>query len=175
LGEHGKFNKGRPYETSAGIPFIIRYPAKIQNGMIIQNAYSSVDCAPTILKLMGVDHPGVTFQGVDATPEIFISDQRVTDGDRITFTYDNQNTTVWAAAVMSRYKLVVSRSDVPWLFHYSKDPDEMIKYLKIPNTLVSLRNSKLHYSMEWQSTMYLLQARLVFSSGICQHAWTRQK
>ena len=133
LGEHGKFNKGRPYETSAGVPFIIRYPTKIQNEMIIQNAYSSVDFAPTILKLMGVDHPGVTFQGVDATPEIFNSDQRVTDGDRITFTYDNQSTAVWAAAVMSGYKLVVSRSDVPWLFHYSKDPNEMINYFEDPD------------------------------------------
>jgi len=132
LGEHGKMNKGRPYETSAGIPFIVRYPEKIQNGKIIQNAYSSVDFAPTILKLMGVDHPGVTFQGVDATPEIFNSDKLVTDGDRITFTYDNENTAVWAAAVMSGYKLVVSRPDVPWLFHYSKDPDELINYFEDP-------------------------------------------
>jgi uncharacterized sulfatase len=26
LGEHGKLNKGQPYETSAGIPFIVKYP-----------------------------------------------------------------------------------------------------------------------------------------------------
>jgi len=115
--------------------------------MIIQNAYSSVDCAPTILKLMGVDHPGVTFQGVDATPEIFISDQRVTDGDRITFTYDNQNTTVWAAAVMSRYKLVVSRSDVPWLFHYSKDPNEMINYFEDPDPQYAVVVEKLQAAL----------------------------
>jgi len=131
LGEHGKMNKGKPYETSAGVPFIIRYPKVIKERKIIENAYSSVDFAPTILKLMGIKHPGVKFQGVDATPDLFKPTQLV-EGDRITFTYDNEKTAQWAAAVMSGYKLVVSRPDAPWLFHYTKDPDELINYFEDP-------------------------------------------
>ena len=131
LGEHGRMNKGKPFETSAGVPFIIRYPKVIKDRKIIENAYSSVDFAPTILKLMGVDHPGVKFQGVDATPDLFKPTQTV-EGDRITFTYDNERTSQWAAAVMNGYKLVVSLPDVPWLFHYTKDPDEQINYFEDP-------------------------------------------
>lgn len=125
LGEHGKMNKGKR------VPFIIRYPKVIKDRKIIENAYSSVDFTPTVLKLMGITHPGVKFQGVDATPDLFKPTQRV-EGDRITFTYDNEKTSQWAAAVMNGYKLVVSRPDVPWLFHYTNDPDELINYFEDP-------------------------------------------
>ena len=48
LGEHAKLNKGMPYETSMGVPFIVKYPRKVLKGKIIETAYSTIDFAPTI-------------------------------------------------------------------------------------------------------------------------------
>ena len=36
---------------------------------------------------------------------------------------------VWVAAVDSRYKLVLSVSDRPWLFDQKEDPDELLNFL----------------------------------------------
>lgn len=38
MGEHLRHNKLTPYDTSAGVPFIIRYPAKIAPGKVVRSA-----------------------------------------------------------------------------------------------------------------------------------------
>ena len=47
-GEHGRLNKGHPYEGSARIPFLMRYPSEIPPGTRIGIALSCVDFLPTI-------------------------------------------------------------------------------------------------------------------------------
>ena len=44
--EHNRRNKGVPYEASARIPFVIRYPAKIKAGKVINTAYNNIDFTP---------------------------------------------------------------------------------------------------------------------------------
>ena len=56
-GEHGRHNKGVPYEGSAKIPFVIYSPAR-SAGTVIDQALSCVDFLPTILGLMGVPSAG---------------------------------------------------------------------------------------------------------------------
>ncbi|MCA8989207.1 MAG: sulfatase-like hydrolase/transferase, partial [Planctomycetaceae bacterium] len=51
-GEHGKVNKGNPYEGSARIPFILNYPGVVPAGTQVDVALSCVDFLPTILDLM---------------------------------------------------------------------------------------------------------------------------
>lgn len=128
LGEHGKYNKGTPYQTSAGVPFIIRYPARVKKQNVIKTAYSSPDFAPTILGLMGVDYSDYTFQGIDGSHEI-LSDTRVTAREQVRFITDSKKAK-WAAAVDRQYKLVLSRNGDPWLFDLEKDPDEIINYAR---------------------------------------------
>ena len=70
IGEHGNYNKNQPYLTSAGVPFIIRYPDHVIKNKVIKTAYSSPDFAPTILGLMGVNHSEYNFQGIDGSNEI---------------------------------------------------------------------------------------------------------
>jgi len=36
LGEHGKLNKGVPYETLARVAFMLKYPAKVKAGNQIE-------------------------------------------------------------------------------------------------------------------------------------------
>ena len=38
MGEHLRHNKLTPYDTSAGVPFVIRYPRKIAAGKVIRSA-----------------------------------------------------------------------------------------------------------------------------------------
>ncbi|MBT3379611.1 MAG: sulfatase [Lentisphaerae bacterium] len=129
MGEHKKHNKGLPYETSAGIPFVIRYPGKIRPGKIIHTAYTNADFAPTILSMMGYAGQLPGCHGSDTAADFLGPDTQVCD-DRITY-FTNAGSR-WVAAVNHRYKLVLSRNDRPWLFDLQKDPDELTNFINHP-------------------------------------------
>ncbi len=129
LGEHGKLNKGLPYEMSARVSFMLKYPAKVKSGKQIQKAYTMADFTPTILGLMDVDHSANTFHGIDASND-FKSDKKIIADDRVVY-ITNANKR-WVAAVDTRYKLVLSPSDKPWLFDLEKDPDELVNFYNEP-------------------------------------------
>ncbi|AQQ09936.1 Choline-sulfatase [Sedimentisphaera cyanobacteriorum] len=125
MGEHNRHNKGLPYETSARIPFVIKYPGKIKPGKIVRKANTNTDFAPTILSLMGFEGELKGCHGEDISKD-FTSHEKIVDSERIVyFRHANEN---WAAAVSSRYKLVLSTVDRPWLFDLEKDPDELINF-----------------------------------------------
>ncbi len=71
LGEHGLYNKMLMYEPSMKIPFIIRYPGKIKNGLVNNSMCSLIDLAPTLLDFAGADIPedmdGITMRPVIET------------------------------------------------------------------------------------------------------------
>jgi len=129
MGEHGKHNKGLPYETSAHVAFVLRYPAKVIPGKTIQKAYTTVDFTPTILGMMGVEQSSYSFQGMDASSDFLSTEQRVND-DRIVYITNAGGR--WVAAVNNHYKLVMSPSDKPWLFDLVKDPDELVNFYNDP-------------------------------------------
>jgi len=126
MGEHGRYNKGLPYQMSTSVPFIIRYPNIISKKKVMQTAVSSPDFAPTILSLMGIDHSNITFQGKDISNQI-TNDFRTGYRRQVRFTVDTQNG-AWAAAVDRQYKLVVSKHDAPFLFDMKRDPNELVNY-----------------------------------------------
>ncbi len=129
LFEHGKFNKGKPYDTSAGIPFLIRYPGIIPAGKVVETAYSSVDFAPTILSMMGVMDADVDFQGVDGSEELLNSELFSYNEEKIIISLDSGKTPIWAMAQLGNFKLVFSKGDVPWLYDLRRDPDEIYNYI----------------------------------------------
>lgn len=121
MGEHKLHNKGLPYEGSARIPFVIRYPKKIRAGKIIRRAYTTTDFAPTILGIMDAGKLPKT-HGIDASNDFLNQKKEVLD-DRITYMTMSRGS--WACAFNNRYKLVLSTSDKPWLFDLKADPDEI--------------------------------------------------
>jgi len=125
LGEHAKHNKGRPYETSAGVPMLLRWPSGVEEGKVINTAYSSIDFAPTILSMMGVQFPGVDFHGIDGSDEIMApnTDENTSSKTQTRFITDSAQSR-WATAVRDDYKLTLSNSE-PWLFDLSTDPHEI--------------------------------------------------
>ncbi|MBJ7881559.1 sulfatase family protein [Gelidibacter salicanalis] len=122
--EHNRRNKGVPYEASARIPFIIRYPNKIPKGKVINTAYTNVDFAPTILSLMNVK-TDAKFHGLD-TSEDYTNTDKVVNSDRIT--YYAKSGGWWVTAVNDRYKLVIDKKEKPYLFDLEKDPNELINF-----------------------------------------------
>ena len=129
MGEHGKHNKGLPYEASAKVPFILKYPGKVKAGKQIHKAYTMADFTPTILGVMGVDHAANTFHGIDASDDFFGRKRKLED-DRVVYITNAGGR--WVAAVNMRYKLVLSPTEGPWLFDLKKDPDEMINFYHEP-------------------------------------------
>lgn len=127
--EHGKHNKGNPLEASAKIPFIVYYPAKITAGKVINIAFNTVDFAPTFLSFMDQKVPaqmvGRNFSELLTNPE----NQK--NWEDITFMRSTGlgNEGAWIAAVSSRYKLILSKNDEPWLIDMETDPNEKINFI----------------------------------------------
>jgi arylsulfatase A-like enzyme len=120
-GEHGRLNKGVPYEGSARIPFLIYCPGKIKSGTIVDEALSNIDFLPTVMSLMQipVEHK---VDGRDATR--LFTGQTPADWDDITFVRSTPRSE-WLSAITQRYKLVISNSDEPWLIDVIADPNEL--------------------------------------------------
>ncbi len=128
MGEHNRHNKRLPYEASAKIPFIIRFPGKIPEGKVIRKAYTNVDFTPNILGLMGVPQIKGT-QGLDDSKTFLSKGKEVLDDRIVYFTKAGGS---WVSVVNNRYKLVVSQEDKPWLFDLKRDPDELINFYQDP-------------------------------------------
>ena len=52
-GEHGRLNKGVPYEGSARIPFLVYCPGRVKPGTVVDAALGTVDFLPTVMNLIG--------------------------------------------------------------------------------------------------------------------------
>lgn len=131
-GEHSRHNKGVPYEGSAKIPFVIRWPKKIKAGTIVPQALDCTDFLPTILALMGAETAGKE-QGRDAS-KLFTEAKTPAGWNDITFMRSGgASDRAWVAAVTSRYKLVYCAKDDPWFFDLEKDPDELVNNFQNSN------------------------------------------
>ncbi|MEM9369214.1 MAG: sulfatase-like hydrolase/transferase, partial [Planctomycetota bacterium] len=125
--EHGRLNKGIPYEASAKVPMLIAAPGMIRRGTRIDASWSNVDFAPTILRLLlgekAEEHSAVQrMEGSDLTA---LLTQTTSDMDTVSFLRSASDKPGWMAAVTDRHKLVFSVSDEPWLFDLEKDPNEL--------------------------------------------------
>ncbi|AZQ63794.1 PKD domain-containing protein [Flammeovirga pectinis] len=127
--EHSRINKGVPFENSAKIPFIIRYPEKIKEGKIVTTPNMNVDVAPTILSLAGL--PAMEgIHGQDISDLYTNEDLLVDVADTV---YITEDAGWWASAATSRYKLVLANKDQPYLFDLEEDPLELKNQLEDVN------------------------------------------
>ena len=97
---------------------------------MIETATSSVDFAPTILSLMGIQHD-VNFQGKDTVEALVSEDLSQIDSNKVIFSADYSNG-MWVVAVMGGFKLVIGRTGTPWLFDLHYDPDEIVNFIHSP-------------------------------------------
>ncbi|NMA85258.1 MAG: sulfatase [Epulopiscium sp.] len=134
MGSHGMMAKHVWYEESVGIPFIIRWPEKIQEGRDTEAMVNSVDVMPTLLGLMGIDIPE-TVQGSDLSfnmigeegkvPEVaFLAGYPGRDVFLEAFKKANQDPTTkgWRVARTTRYSYVIHAG-------YWPEDNEIVRYL----------------------------------------------
>lgn len=160
--EHGKHNKGNPLEASAKIPFIFYYPAKIPAGTVIKNAFSTVDFTPTILSFMDQKIPaqmvGTDYSSILTNPDTESNFEDIT----ILRSAGTDESANWIAAVTSRYKLILSKNDEPWLIDMEIDPDEKTNFISKPENagLVKELAAKLNEYGKTQAEPYLQGTKL---------------
>ena len=124
-GEHGRLNKGVPYEGSAKIPFLLYCPGKVKGGTVVDEALSNVDFLPTAMKLLDVPleekvagrDASTLFRGADSSWEdiafIRSTGRPGVDGP------------AWICAITEDLKLVFSTNEEPWLIDLKTDPNEL--------------------------------------------------
>jgi arylsulfatase A-like enzyme len=120
-GEHGRLNKGVPYEGSARIPMLVRCPGKIKPGTKVDEALTTIDFLPTVLALLDVplEHH------VDGRDASALLTGNAKDWDDVAFLRSTPGG-VWLGAVTGRYKLIYSAADEPWLIDMQQDPTEVV-------------------------------------------------
>ncbi len=137
--EHHRHNKGVPLEASAKIPFIISFPQQLLKGAVVHNVISTADFAPTILEIMGVSYAtqmhGTDYSRVTTVPE---ATGETPDIAFIRSTGIDKDGT-WIGAFTSRYKLILSANDDPWLLDLELDPDELVNYIHEPGNEVVVK------------------------------------
>ncbi len=69
IGSQGLKAKRWPYEESARVPLIMRYPGRIPAGRVIDDPISTVDLYPTLAALAGLEPPA-EIDGLDFSPLI---------------------------------------------------------------------------------------------------------
>ena len=102
--EHGRLNKGNPYEGSARIPMVVMVPGKIPGGRVVGQALGTVDFLPTMMPLLGFESPK-NVHGRDAST--LLSGTIGAKWKDVAF-LRNAGKTQWVAAVTDRYKLVLA-------------------------------------------------------------------
>jgi arylsulfatase A-like enzyme len=133
--EHDRQNKGNPYEGSARVPMILRFPRRIAASQVYKQPVGTVDLTPTVMGLL--DLPAdPDDQGRDLSATLVDVSSEVVDRSSppIIFLRNSGTSARWVAAIDARYKLILSISDDPWLFDNEQDPDELLNFYGRPGT-----------------------------------------
>lgn len=125
-GEHGRLNKGVPYEGSARIPFLIHCSGKIKGETVVNAALSTVDFLPTVMSLLDVPVP----HKVDGRNATGLFTETSSDAwEDIAFirstSQPGRSGTAWISAITEQFKLVYSSNEEPWLIDLKNDPNEL--------------------------------------------------
>jgi len=134
-GEHGRLNKGVPYEGSARIPFLMYCEGKIAGDTVVDEALTCVDFLPTVMRLLEVEVDKV--DGRDASS---LFTRKATGRENaedaswndVAFVRSTSGKTPWLTVVTKDHKLVLSTADDPWLIDLKQDPNEVHNEFKNP-------------------------------------------
>lgn len=136
LGSQGRMNKNLPWEESANIPFIMRYPRKLKAGQKSDMLLSTVDVMPTLLGLCGAPIPkGV--QGQDLSSQILGKGGKEPESQ---FLLDvipgptglKTGVDTWRAVRTKQYTYAVNPGKGWLLYDRKKDPYEQTNLLDKP-------------------------------------------
>jgi arylsulfatase A-like enzyme len=138
LQSHGLINKQSPYEESAHVPFIIRYPNKIVGGQKTDLLFNSVDIMPTILGSAGVAVPAGV-QGTNNAP--YLMGQSTNQNDAVYFSQGHQDKVMNDfgyrgnfIGVRTKGWLYTANENGDWMmFNIKDDPYQMTNLISDPD------------------------------------------
>lgn len=146
FGEHGLIDKRHFYEESAKVPFLVRAPGMIQEGITVSQMIQNIDIAPTILELAGLEAPEY-LHGHSTIP--ILRQEESKWRDRIFYEYYWEiyypQTPTMHGVRTDRYKYIMYHGvwDRNELYDLQEDPDEMVNLIKHPEhqkLILQLRN-----------------------------------
>lgn len=145
-GEHGLWYKNSFYNGSAGIPFIVSYPAKFPVNTISNAITGNIDIFPTICDAAGIPKSG-GLEGNSLYP--FLTGQN-TGEDRVIFSETYRNDIPGCMVRTSKWKYYMfpptfknGNKKESFLFDMVNDPNEMTNLAKNPanaNDVIMLEN-----------------------------------
>ncbi len=137
LGEHGLSNKCSDYEESLRIPFLVRYPALPNKGVLIDQMVLNIDIAPTMLDFAGVPIPS-QMQGKSFRP--LLEGQKTEWRKEFLFEYFGGGDSftppiVGVRTESGKYITYPHHDDWRELFNLDSDSHEMKNLVKDPSSL----------------------------------------
>lgn len=134
LGEHGWFDKRWMFEESFKMPFVVRWPGKIEPGARPQALIQNIDYAPTFLEFAGLEIPEEV-QGESLLPVLLDSSKKVRDSLYYAYYEIGEHAVPQHFGVRTQtHKLFYLPGTDEWqMFDLEKDPQEMINVFDHPN------------------------------------------
>lgn len=157
-GEHGLIDKRQFYEESVRVPMLVRCPALVKGGTVIQNMVQNVDIAPTILEFAGLTNPE-QMVGYSFIP--LLQGKEVPWRDKIFYEYyweyDFPQTPTMHGVRTDRYKYIRYHGvwDTNELYDLQEDPAETRNLIASPEhqTLIHELNKALYDWLEYTDGM----------------------
>lgn len=156
LGAHGLIDKGPAmYDEITNIPFIVKWPGRVESEVVNVNTVSHVDVVPTILDIFGFDIPG-SLEGVSLLPTLKNRDEKIKPYTFLEFArYEVDHDGFGGfqpirAATDGRFKLSINLMTTDELYDTEKDPGEMNNLLHDP--VYKEKRDELHDAiLEWMN------------------------
>jgi arylsulfatase A-like enzyme len=128
LGDHGWYDKRWMFEESLRMPFVMRWPARISAGTVIDELVQNIDFAPTFLDSAGLKAPN-DVQGVSFLP--LVQGEPMPWRDAVYYHYydgpGEHGVAKHYGIRTRRYKLIYFYDNDEWsLFDLENDPQEMV-------------------------------------------------
>lgn len=148
-GEHGLTVERRlPYEESVRTPLLMRYPKLVEPGTKVDGLVVSIDLAPTVLDVAGVEIP-THVQGKSLTPLLTGATNEVHDSILMEY-YSHENPFPWTANLdyrivhKGKYKYIrwIRFEDQAELYDMDADPYELKNLVNDPSMSAVVKEMK---------------------------------
>ena len=132
LGAHGAYRKQWPWDESANVPLLIRWPRGLPQGQICTTPFSTEDTAPTLLAWMGIEPPE-TMQGRDLTAVIDGREPEPMSSVLMSIApFSETKGSAWRAVRTARHTFARDETG-PWLLYDNRrDPDQLENLVNEP-------------------------------------------
>lgn len=136
LGEHRiKYGKVNPYEVTNRVPMMVRGPG-IPPGIVLTDATSQIDFAPTVLAMAGVDGPTSTIDGSDLLPLLTgtggLSRSAILIEATDVSVHSDPMPWQYHGIVNSRWKYIERSTGKRELYDLARDPYELVNVVDRP-------------------------------------------